>query len=195
VLCILNFIYICNRGEDRYSIANGSRHSLHLTYRSTHSTHNYIFLFNSFLNLIVSFCPPTIHNVYWIYRLSKDVPQIQKRLKNAAKWLEVRWPIWPFNQSSEPNKHYKRELDCLSRHVCMCVFMCINNDLASIRSTTTLPLPPQFFSNTSLHNIRLGCVTSEAEVYPKITDRMTYSRQSLCKYQAYKCFVMCFGEK
>jgi hypothetical protein len=44
-------VYLCNRGEDRYYIANGSRHSLHLTYRSTHSTHNYIFLFNSFLNL------------------------------------------------------------------------------------------------------------------------------------------------
>jgi hypothetical protein len=84
---------------------------------------------------------------------------------------------------------------CVCVCVCVCVFMCINNDLASIRSTTTLPLPTQFFSSMSLHNIRLEYVTSEAEVYPKITDRMTYSRQSLCKYQTHKCFVMCFGEK
>jgi hypothetical protein len=51
VLCILNLIFLCNKEEDKYAKANGSRHSLNLTYRSKQSTHNYIFLFNSLLNL------------------------------------------------------------------------------------------------------------------------------------------------
>jgi len=49
------YILMQQRGRQiQYSKANGSRHSLNLTYRSKqsiHNYHNYIFLFNSFLNL------------------------------------------------------------------------------------------------------------------------------------------------
>jgi hypothetical protein len=144
VLCILKCIFLHNKREDKYSKANGSKHFLNLT-KASCMWSTLIFFF-SILSWNLSFITlSTIYSQYLLnlnYRLSKGVRKIKMRLKNASKWPEFQWPIWPFNQSSEPNKRYKRGLYCHSRQVC--VFMCTNNDLAFIHSTPTLSLLSNF---------------------------------------------------
>jgi len=127
----------------------------------------------------------------------KDVRQIQKRLKNAAKWPEVRWPIWPFNQFSEPNKHYKREIHCRSRQVCVCVYSCV--------STTILLLYAVLQHCPYLRNFSVAWVykISDSDVWLRrqrstlklLTEWPKADRAFVREYQAYKCYVMCFGEK